>query len=147
MQQREVRTALTKLLVSSIVLFGLVILCFADIDRAIRGFLIVFIAILAFPITLLYAIDASKVIRRAAPDHKSLTIFGRILAFPQAIMGIVLIAFSVVYPIFGVHELIVDISNGHAAALPIVRLVIAVLSFLLGLRYVREGLGIEKKGQ
>jgi hypothetical protein len=140
-----VRKALTKLLIATIVLAMLVLLCFADINGGLKGVLIVFIIILAFPITLLIGIDASRAIRRDLPSHKSLRLLGRFLAFPQAIMGTVLIGFAVAYPLFGVRELADDVSKGSIPVLPLVRLIIAALSFCVGLHYVREGLGMRKQ--
>jgi hypothetical protein len=141
----SVRKALIKLLIATIVLAMLVLLCFADINGGLKGVLIVFIIILAFPITLLIGIDASRAIKRDLPSHKSLRLLGRFLAFPQAIMGTVLIGFAVVYPLFGVRELADDVSKGSTPVLPLVRLVIAALSFCVGLHYVREGLGLRKR--
>lgn len=140
-----VRKALIKLFVATILLAMLVLLCFADINGGLKGVLIVFIIILAFPVTLLIAIDASRAIKRDLPSHKSLRVVGRLLAFPQAIMGTVLIGFSVVYPLFGVRELVDDVSMGSAPVSPLVRLVIAALGFSVGLHYIREGLGIRKR--
>jgi hypothetical protein len=143
---KSVRNALIKLLIATIALAMLVLSCFADINGGLQAVLIIFIVILAFPITLLIGIDASRAIRQELPSHKSLRLLGRVLAFPQAIMGTVLIGFAVVYPLFGLRELADDVSRGSAPVLPLVRLIIAALSFFVGLHYVREGLGIRKRG-
>jgi len=141
----SVRKAVIKLLIATLVLATLILLCFADINEGLKGVLIVFIIILAFPITLLIGIDASRTIRRDLPSHKSLRLLGRFLAFPQAIMGIVLIGFAVVYPLFGVRELADDLARGTSPVMPLARLVIAILGFCVGLHYVREGLGMRRR--
>jgi hypothetical protein len=141
---RKIRKALIKLLVSTIVLAALLSLCLTDINGGLKGVLIVFIIILAFPVTLLIGIDASRVIQRERSTRKSLTILARLLGFPEAIMGTVLIGFSVAYPLFGVRELLEDLANGMPPWLPAGRLALAALGFVAGLRYMRRGLALEK---
>jgi hypothetical protein len=139
-----VRRALIKLLVATAVLAGLSLLCFADINGGLKGVLAVAIVILAFPITLLLGIDASRVIKREVPNHKSLRLMGRFLAFPQAVMGIILVGFAVAYPLFGLREAMDLISIGRFPAFPLAFTLIAALSFGVGLHYIREGLGFKK---
>jgi hypothetical protein len=144
---RAVRTALLKLLISTIVLGGLVLFWLSDVNGGLQGFAAVVVVILAFPITLLIAIDAARVIRREEPNHRSLRVLGRFLAFPQAILGTILMGFGAAYPVFGVSELIHDLETGGAPFFPIVRLVVAALMFVVGLRYFREGLGLKGRGR
>ena len=118
----------------------MIFLCCMDINGGLKGVLIVFIVIVMFPVTLLIGIDTSRVIEREMPSRKPLRIVGRLLAFPRLVMGVVLIGFSTVYPVFGIPELADDLSKGYIAVLPIARLIIAALSFIVGLRYVREEL-------
>jgi hypothetical protein len=138
----KVRKALIKLLVATLVLAGLVSSCFVDSVGDLRGLIIFVIIVLIIPITLLIGIDASRVIKRELPSHKALRVMGRVLAFPQAVMGAVLIGFSVGYPVFGVRELIQDLAKGNFPVLPIAGLVVSVLGFAAGVRYIREGLGL-----
>jgi hypothetical protein len=147
MHDPNVRIALVKLLVASMILAGLVISCFFDSAGGLKGLVIFFIIVLAFPVTLLIGIDASRTIKREMPAHKSLRMLGRLLAFPQAILGTVLVGFSLVYPVLGVRELVHDVSNGKTPILALAGLFVAALSFGLGLHYVREGLGISMRAR
>jgi hypothetical protein len=138
---------LIKLLIATIVLVGLVFFWLTDTSGGLQGFAAVAIVILAFPITLLIAIDAARVIRREEPGHRSLRVLGNFLAFPQAILGTILIGFGAAYPVFGVRDLIHDLNAGSAPIFPIVRLIVAALMFVVGLRYFREGLGLKGRGR
>jgi hypothetical protein len=138
----EIRKALIKLLVVTVVLAGLVSSCFVDSVGDLKGLIIFFIVVLVFPITILIGIDASRVINRELPSHKALRVMGRVLAFPQAVMGAVLIGFAIGYPVFGVRELMQELAKGNWPLLPIGGLIVSVLGFAAGLRYIREGLGL-----
>lgn len=142
---RDIRRALTKLLISTAFLVALASACFMDINGGLKGVLIVVIVILAFPITLLIGIDASRVIKREVPSHKSLRLLGSVLTLPQAIMGTVLVSFGAVYPVFGVNQLIHDVRDGRSSLITLVRILVAGLAFLAGIHYVREGLGLKKR--
>ena len=122
-------------------LTALILICLLDSLGDLRGLIIFVIVVLVFPITLLLGIDASKAIKLEAPADKGMRTIGWLLGFPQAIMGTILIAFGVVYPFFGIHELMDDLSMKRVPILPIVRIGTAFLFFVLGQRYLREGLG------
>jgi hypothetical protein len=141
----KIRKALVKLLVATFVLAALLLLCFTSINEGLKSVLIILIVILAFPITLLVGIDASRTIKRERPSGKSLTVLARLLGFPEAIMGTILVGASVAYPLFGVPQLLDDLSNGVLPLLPLGRLAVAALGFAAGLRYIRRGLGINKR--
>jgi|SRR5882724_7890280 len=147
MPDSKVRHSLVKLLVATIVLVLLTVICFGDIDPGLRGTIATFVAVVAFPVSLLLGIDASRVIKREMPGHRSISLLGKALALPQAIMGTVLVGFAVAYPVFGIRELVSDISNDVMPALPVVRICIAALSFTVGVHYVREGLGLKKRNK
>jgi len=132
---------MVKLLVSVAILAALLMTCFLDIDTNLRGVIIGLIGVLAFPITLLLGIDASRTIKRVKPAQATARIAGVVLGFPLAIMGTILLGFSIVYPIFGVRELWKALSGGGEPILPLIRLFIAAMSFVVGLHYVREGFG------
>ena len=138
---------MVKLLVATSVLAILVFLIMTDINGALQAVLIICTIVLALPITLLIGIDASRVIRQQTPAHKPLRVLGNLLAFPQAIFGTILIGFAIIYPLFGVRELIDDLANGVTPLEPLVRLFIAALGFVVGVHYIREGLGIRKKAR
>ena len=141
MSSPGVTKALTKFFLATCVLAGLVFLCFTDINGGLKGVLIVLIVILAFPITLLIGVDASKAIKRATDTGKSTRLVGRLLALPQAIIGVVLIAFSVIYPIFAIHDLLARSAGKAPVFVPIAGLVVAALGFVVGIHYVRDGVG------
>lgn len=144
MRSSPVKRALSKLLIAVIVLTSLVVSCFVNRLGDLRGLIISFVVVLALPITVLIGIDASRVIKRETPSHKRISLLGRILAFPQAVMGAILLGFSVAYPVFGIHELLHGPWNGRLPWLPIGGLFFAALGFSLGLYYIREGLEIKK---
>lgn len=147
MRHPAVTKALIKLLLSVCVLAALVFSCFSDINGGLKGVLAVFTVVLAFPITLLIGLDASRAIKREAHAGTSVRVLGRLLAFPQAIMGVVLIGFSVTYPVFAIHELVGGSADKAPLFVPAAGLGIAALGFVVGMHYVREGLGIkERKG-
>jgi hypothetical protein len=141
MRLPSVRKALIKLLVATSILAALILSCFIDSVGDARGLIVFFIVVLGFPITLLTGIDASRVIKREAPKHKSLAVLGRLLAFPQAVFGTILIGFSIVYPVFCVPEIIRDISDGYLRATRLFGLIAAAFGFGVGVHYLREGLG------
>jgi hypothetical protein len=141
------RNALIKLLVATMVLAALLLTIFADVDGGLQAVFIIVTVVLAAPIALLIGIDASRTIRRENPAHKSLRSLGRFLAFPQAIFGTVLVGFSVAYPIFGVRELINDMEAHESSLIPLARLLFAAFAFVVGLHYLREGLGLRAGGR
>jgi hypothetical protein len=140
MQNSRISKSLVKFGCASAVLAALMFACLLDSIGDLRGVIVFVIIVLIFPITLLLGIDASKVIKREAPLGKSMRRLGWLLGFPQAVMGTILIAFGLVYPLFGIRELIDELSIGRMPILPIVRIGSAFLAFVLGQHYLREGL-------
>jgi hypothetical protein len=140
-----VKKALSKLVMTTIVLAALILLCFVNRVGDLRGLIVFVIVVLAFPITVLTGIDASRVIKRETPSHKRISLLGRVLSFPQAVMGTILVGFSIVYPVFGIHELLRDPNQGRLPWLPIGGIGFAAICFSLGIYYIREGLNISKK--
>lgn len=145
MRPSPVRKALAKLLIATIVLSSLIVSCFVNSIGDLRGFIIFLVVVPVFPVTVLIGIDASRVIRRETPFHKQVSLLGRMLAFPQTVMGTILLGFSVVYPVFGIHELLYGPKDGRLPWLPVGGIGFAAISFSLGLYYIREGLGMRKK--
>lgn len=145
MRLSPVRKALSKLLVATIFLTALIGSCFVNRIGDLRGLIIFLIVVFVFPITVLIGIDASRVIKKETPSHKRIGLLGRVLAFPQAVMGTILLGFSVVYPVFGIHELLYGPNDGRLPWLPIGGIGFAAISFSLGLYYIREGLEMKKK--
>jgi hypothetical protein len=143
----KVRKALVKLLVATTILAALIISCFVESVGDARGLIVFFIVVLGLPITLLIGIDTSRVIKREAPAHKSLAVLGRVLAFPQAVFGTILVGFSIAYPVFEVPEIIRDLSDGRVPAIRLFTLIAAMFSLGVGVHYIREGFGSEKPPQ
>jgi hypothetical protein len=145
MKHPGVTKALMKFFLAIVVLASLTRICFLDIDVGLRGTIITFNAILTLPITILLGIDASRVINRELPSNKSLRILGKVLAFPQAVFGTILIGFGVGYPVFGVPAILDDLSRGVTPLTLLASLIVSALGFGLGFHYLREGLGLGKR--
>jgi hypothetical protein len=137
-----VRKALVKLLLALVALIGLILTCFSGIDRGVVPVIVGLIVLIIFPSTILFGIDASRVIRAEASAGRAVRVLGRILGIPQAIMGIVLIAFGVVYPFFGVRDFIADLSARRSGIGSFIMTLTAIAALFLGYYYLREGLGI-----
>ena len=58
-------------------------------------------------------------------------------------MGVVLIGFSVTYPVFAIRELVSGSADKVPLFVPAAGLGIAALGFFIGVNYVRQGLGIK----
>jgi hypothetical protein len=144
MRISRVHKSLIKLLAAAVVLATLVALCFVESIGDLRGLIVFFMVVLGFPITLLLGVDASRTIKREIPSHRSLSILGRLLAFPQAVLGTILLGFSLVYPVFEVPAVIHDLSGGRVPVLGLSGLAMAAVGFAVGMHYIREGLGLEK---
>jgi hypothetical protein len=140
MRDSRIRNSLIKFGCASAVLAALMFARLFDSVGDLRGLIVFVVIVLIFPVTLLLGIDASKVIKREAPSGNTMRRVGWLLGFPQAIMGTILIAFGVVYPLFGIHELMAELSTKRVPILPIVRVGSAFLAFVLGQHYLREGL-------
>jgi hypothetical protein len=61
-----------------------------------------------------------------------------LLAIPQLLFGVIMVAWGVYYPAaFGIHDIA---THGRSSAMPIVYTGTSALMFVLGLKYVRDGL-------
>lgn len=139
-----IRKALIKLLVAAAVLIGLILGCFSPIDRELVGIMAGFTILLAFPITVLLSVDASRIIKREMPRKKSVRILGVVLGIPQAVLGTILVAFGIVYPFIGIRDILADLSSGRSGIIPFLTTVTAILMLGVGYYYLREGLGLGK---
>lgn len=146
MARSTIQSSLIRLLLGTIVLVLLISACFTHIDQDLRAPIIVLVVVVAFPVTLLLGVDASRVIKREMPNHKKLRVLGRVLALPQAVLGTVLVAFSLIYPIFGIRQILNSAQRG-GSILPAFGIAIAAFGFGLGVHYIREGLDIKHRGE
>ncbi len=131
------KTAITKFLISLSVLFGLTVVCFAPIDRSLLAILLGVIVLVAFPSTILLAIDAGRSIREERPSQRGLKILGTILALPQGVLGVSLMAFGLIYPYFGIASILHESSNGVFPFIPILRTIGALAMLGIGYFYLR----------
>ena len=141
-----IRKGLIKLLASAAVLIGLILACISRSNRDLVGIIGGIIVLLVLPATLLWGIDASRVIKREMPKNKSIRILGTLLGIPQAIMGTILIAFGLVGPFIGVRDFIAERAAGQSGIMPFIMTVTAIAFLIVGYYYVREGLGLGKGG-
>ena len=140
-----IRRALIKLLVAVALLIAFVFCCFLNIEH---NFVIILASITAFlglPIVISLSIDASREIKREVPSDKRLRILGFVLGIPQAVNGAVLLVFGIVYPFFGIHDIVSNIYLHQSAILPLVRTVFALMMLYLGYHYLREGFSHDSK--
>lgn len=141
-----IRKALIKLLASAAVLIGLILACISRSNRDLVGIIGGIIVLLVLPATLLWGIDASRVIKREMPKNKSVRILGTLLGIPQAIMGTILIAFGLVGPFIGVRDFIAERAADQSGIMPSIMTLTAIAFLIVGYYYVREGLGLGKGG-
>jgi len=141
----SIKKSLIKLLVATIVLVGLVSECFYQSDRGLVAVLAVGTAILALPIVILLSIDTSRAIKREISINKSMKILGAFLGIPQAVLGILLMAIGIAYPFIGIRNIVVDLSLGQPAIFPLISTIIAIMMFIIGCYYLREGLSFGRK--
>lgn len=145
MRSPAVTKALMKLLLATVALLSLSLLCFGDFDQGLRATVGTFVVVVVFPATILLSIDASRTIRREAPSHRPAQMLGLALGFPQAVLGVALLAFGVVYPWFGIREIMRLHAPGAVPIIPMVGIAFALIALPLGYHYVREGVGIDRK--
>ncbi|HYA39130.1 MAG TPA: hypothetical protein VEI74_12760 [Candidatus Methylomirabilis sp.] len=139
-----IKKALVRLLVATMISAGLIYACF-HVDHDLVGIVGGVLILLALPAVVLLSVDASRVIRREVPSNRSVKILGLVLAIPQAVMGVILIAFGIIYPLIGISEILADLAQGRSAVIPFVTTVTALVMLGLGYFYLREGLGLGKK--
>ena len=79
------KASFIKMAIAGVALITLILICVREIDPGLRATLLTFVAIVVFPSTLLFGVDAGKAIKRSevpgAPSNK----FAAVLIFPQAI--------------------------------------------------------------
>jgi hypothetical protein len=141
----SVRMALTKLLMSLFVLVIFVAVCFSKIDHELAGVIASFTVIILLPVTLLWSVDASRIIRREMPHNKSARVIAAILGIPQAVFGISLTLIGVVFPFIEIHDVFIDIMLGRSFLLSAISIIPTLFMLGLGYFYVREGLGMAPK--
>jgi hypothetical protein len=137
------RRALLKLLVAFMIFIGLLLGIFSKGDRGLVGIMGGLLVVVVLPVTVLLSIDASRIIKRETSESRSLRGFGVLLGIPQAIMGIVLVAFGLVYPFFGIRALLADSATGLPGFIDLVLTLTAFALLFVGYHYVREGLGLK----
>lgn len=140
---RAIRKALLKLLVWAALLIGLAI-AFFYVDRDFAGVIGGIGVLVALPATILSCVDASRVIRRENPTSKQVQFLGFALGLPQAVLGVMLLAYGVVYPVFGIRDIVSELHAGRSAIVPFVRTVTALFFLGVGYYYVREVLRLDK---
>jgi hypothetical protein len=141
--KNTVKRALIKLLLTTVLLVALILLCFAAIDSGLKAVIGAVIVIIVGPSVLLLGIDVSRAIKQESLAAQSVKVLGRVLGVPQALIGVMLVAWGAAYPaVFGIHDIIVNVSSGTNPTFPVIYTITAGLMFLAGLNYLREGLGL-----
>lgn len=140
----EIKKSLIKLLVATIVLVGLVSECFYQSDPSLVGVIAVVTGILALPIVILLSIDASRAIKREMSTNKATKALGVLLGIPQAVLGVLLMAIGIGYPFIGIRAIIADLSTGQPTIFPLISTITALMMFVLGYYYLREGFSFGK---
>ena len=138
-----IRKSLLKLFAWAILLIGLAF-AFLHVNRDFAGVIGGFAVLVALPATILSCVDASRVIRRADPASKNIRILGFALGLPQAVLGAMLLAYGLIYPYFGISDIVSDVAMGRSAIVPFVRTATAFFFLGVGYYYVREGLRLDK---
>ena len=135
MISREVSKSLWKLGATALSAASLFAFFIFDRESPFAGLAIGLVVLVLFPSTLLFAIDASRVIRKEAQSNASIRVLGYALGIPQLLFGALLMAFGVAYPVsiniqgLGPTPLVTALYVGYA-----------VLMFSVGFYYTREGL-------
>jgi hypothetical protein len=93
----------------------------------------------------LLGIDASRIIKAEKPTNKKIKLLGIFLAVPQAVMGVILVAFGVVFPFIGIDEIISNRAVGRSGVFPFLMTVTAIAFLVVGAYYLREGLGFSDR--
>src|SRR5271154_1805102 len=118
----SIRRALLKLLVWAVLLVGLAF-AFFHVDRDFAGVIGGIGVLVALPATILSCVDASRVIRQVDPTSKQVRFLGFALGLPQAVLGVMLLAYGVIYPFFGINDMVSDLALGRSGIVPFVRTV------------------------
>jgi hypothetical protein len=132
---RDVKKSLWRLIGAAIASAGLIAFFIFDRDSPFSGLAVGLVVVVVFPSTLLFAIDASRAIRREITTDNSVQVLGKILGIPQAIFGIILMAFGVGYPVFTLVN-----GLGPTPLMTVLYIVMALVMFRVGFYYLKEGL-------
>lgn len=139
---RDVKKSLWRLIGAAIASAGLIAFFIFDRGSPFSGLAVGLVVVVVFPSTLLFAIDASRAIRREITTNNSVQVLGKILGIPQAIFGIILLAFGVGYPVYTlVHGL------GPTPLMTGLYIVMALVMFRVGFYYVKEGVWLVGVGR
>ena len=68
-------------------------------------------------------------------------ILGRTLGIPEGVLGVILMAFGVVFPIVGIRDFIENGSIGENPVFRLINIGTAILMFSIGYPYLKESLG------
>jgi hypothetical protein len=132
---RDVKKSFWRLIGAAIASAGLTAFFIFDRDSPFAGLAVGLVVIVVFPSTLLFAIDASRAIRREITANNSVQVLGKILGIPQAIFGIILMAFGVGYPVYTLLN-----GLGPTPLMTGLYIVMALVMFRVGFYYFKEGL-------
>lgn len=137
------RGTLIKLLVSTTLLVFLILLCFTGIDSGLKAVIGAVIVVVVGPSVLLWGIGLSRAIKRQGSTSRSVRTVGRVLAIPQILFGVILVAWGIAYPaVFGIRDILGNASRGADVVMPVLYTLISGLMFLAGIKYVRDGLSL-----
>jgi hypothetical protein len=132
---RDVKKSLWRLIAAALASAGLFAFFIFDRDSPFAGLAVGLVVVVVFPSTLLFAIDASRAIRREILTNNPVRVLGKILGIPQAIFGIILMAFGVAYPVYSLIN-----GLGLTPRVTVLYIVMALVMFCVGFYYVKEGL-------
>lgn len=139
---RDVKKSLWRLIGAAFASTGLVAFFIFDRDSPFSGLAVGLVVIVVFPSTLLFAIDASRAIRREITTNNSVRVLGKILGIPQVIFGTTLMAFGVGYPVYNFVN-----GLGRTPLMTLLYAVVALVMFRVGFYYIKEGLWLIGVGQ
>lgn len=140
------KASFIKMAIAGVALIVLVLICLGAIDPGLRATLLTFVAIVVFPSTLLFGVDAGKAIKRGEVPGGPTNKFAAVLIFPQAIFGGILIGAGLIVPFVSVGTLAIEASSGRFAAMSAIQLVVSLVLPVVGIRLINEGLGRANEG-
>jgi hypothetical protein len=135
------KASFIKMAIAGVALIMLVLICVREIDPGLRATLLTFVAIVVFPSTLLFGVDAGKAIKRSEVPGGPSNKFAAVLIFPQAIFGGILIGAGLVVPFVSVGTLAIEASSGRFAEMSAIQLVVSLMLPVVGIKLINEGLG------
>jgi hypothetical protein len=132
---RDVKKSLWRLIGAAIASAGLIAFFIFDHDSPFSGLAAGLVVLVVFPSTLLFAIDASRAIRKEIAANNSVQVLGKVLGIPQAIFGLILMAFGVGYPVYTLIN-----GLGPTPLMTVLYILMALMMFRIGFYYFKEGL-------